>query len=170
MEFGEHARHLGGAAVGIGGAAVGVEALPGVLETDGVADRDDMQFGEDLTELFDSAESAGYAAVGDEGDRLGVPFFAGGIDQFFQSGGIAVVVFRCDDDESIGSVELGPERAIAAGPMCRPFVFVTFMPDRSAVRDWIDHFDAEVAACSEFLLRPSRDGIAEAALAGASVN
>lgn len=83
VEFGEHAGHLRGAAVGVGGAAGGVEELPGVLEADGVADGDDVEFGEDLTELFDSAESAGDATVGDEGDGLGVPFFAGGIDQLF---------------------------------------------------------------------------------------
>ena len=83
VELGEHARHLGGAAVGLGWAAVGVEELPGVLETDGVADRHDVQFREDLTELLDGAESAGDTAVGDEGDWLGVPLLTGGIDQFF---------------------------------------------------------------------------------------
>jgi len=47
---------------------------------------------------------------------------------------------------------------------------VDFVAGGSAVRDWIDHFDAEAAARAEFLLRPPRDGVTKAALARATVN
>ncbi len=78
--------------------------------------------GEDLTELLDGAKSAGDAAVRDESDRLGVPLFAGGIDQFFQSGGIAVIVFGRHDHKSIGGIKLCAERSIAVGIVCVRFV------------------------------------------------
>jgi len=124
-----------------------------------------MQFGENLTKLLDRAESAGNAAIRDEGHRLRIPLFSGGIDQLFQSRRIAVVIFRRDDDEGIGFAELRAECPVVTGLLCRRFVTCG-----AAVRGGIDHFDDEFATCAEFFRGPSRDDVAKAALAGAAVD
>jgi hypothetical protein len=54
------------------------------VEADRVAHRHRVQFDEDQPELLDRAQAAVAPAVGDESDRLGLPFGVVPADQVFE--------------------------------------------------------------------------------------
>lgn len=61
-----------------------------------------MDFRDYLAELFDGAQAAGEAAVGDEADGFGAPFVFRVVEGGFQGRRVAVVVLGCDGDEGVG--------------------------------------------------------------------
>jgi len=151
----EHIVHRALKAVGVAKRSAGVKLLPCAGDGDAVAHSDGVEFCEDETKLLDGPQASGDSAIGDEGDGLGVPLRAVGIDEGFERSCIAVVVLGRDDDEGVAGGE-APGQSLAG--------FGRVGLGR------VDVFDGEAGVGGDAAGGPLRDGIAEAARASRSVD
>ena len=111
-----------------------------------------MQLGKDAAKLLDGSKPAGNAAVGDEGDRLGLPLALGRVDDSLQRRGERMVVFGSDHHDSVGGGKL------------------RIPVSRIEAVQRIDDADRSKTPPLEFGADPAGDHVAEAAFAGAAID